>query len=95
MEVHLESLLSSSFYPTSIDPEEQQDKWISGPDLGESLEEQTQMICCLLLLLSRGHLRSHGDVMTFKNCYILPEITEDGSLLQEASEKEKRSSVMV
>lgn len=55
MEVHLESLWSSAFSPTSIDTEEQQHRWVSGQGSGESLEEPAQLI---LLLLSRQGLRN-------------------------------------
>lgn len=77
MEVPLESLVSSAFSPTSMDPEEWQDRWVSRPGSGESLEEPAQLI---ILLLSRGGLRSPQRCGIFKHHCITSCITEDGLL---------------
>lgn len=80
MKVHLESLLSSAFSPTSIDPEEQQHRWVSGPGSGESLEDPAQLIILLLPLLSRGGVRNPQRYGGFKNHCMTSCITEDGLL---------------
>jgi len=72
MEVHLESLVSSAFSPTSIDPEERQHRWVSG----ESLEEPAQLI----FLLSRRGLGNPQRCNIFRNHCITSCITEDGLL---------------
>lgn len=82
MKVHLESLLSSALSPTSVDPEEQQHRWVSGPGSGEMLEEPAQLILILLLLLqlSRGGVRNPQWCGVFKNHCIISCIPEDGLL---------------
>lgn len=64
MEIHLESLLSSAFSPTSLDPEEQQCRWVYGSGSGESPEESIQLL--FLLLLSREVSGTLSDVVALK-----------------------------
>lgn len=64
MEIHLESLLSSAFSPTSLDPEEQQRRWVYGSGSGKSLEESIQLF--FLLLLSKEVSGTLSDVVALK-----------------------------
>lgn len=76
-----------SFSSTSIHPEEQQHRWVSGPGSGESLEEPEQLI--FLLLLNRGGPKTPSDV--FKNHCITSSITNHGLWVSEAAEKTKET----